>query len=194
MTVVQKGETADTSQTERRYQLVIIVLLVVLLAVLFAPSVGLVWVTSEKDTANDDLDKAKEDVATYAAGPEARDAAEKMLVDMTTYSYKDIDDEYSWLDNFASDDLRKRYAKQIPKLKKIIKASKASADGEVKESAYNTIDEDTATVLAFVRQELRTKGQKRTTVEDQWFTLKMVRDGDGWLIDDLDLANVPQPS
>ncbi|MEZ0580813.1 hypothetical protein [Nocardioides sp. MH1] len=195
MSVVQRGETpGGPTPNERRYQLAILVLLVVLLAVLFAPSIGLVWLVSAKNSAEDDLSKEKADNAAYAAGPEARDAAEKMLLEMTSYSYKDIDDEYSWLDNFASDALRKRYAQQIPKLKKIIKASQASAEGEVRQSAYNTIDDDTATVLAYVRQVLRTKGDKRGHVEDQWTTLKMVRQGDGWKIGDIDIATVPPVS
>jgi Mce-associated membrane protein len=191
VTVVQKGETPTaTSPTERRYQLAVLVLVVLVLV----GAVFSLWLVSKKNSAEDDLRKAESDNATYAAGPEARDAAESMLLDMTSYSYKDIDDEYTWLDNFSSDELRQRYAKQIPKLKKIIKASHASAKGQVVVSAYNTVDEDSATVLAYVRQVLKTKDDQRGAVEDQWTTLKMVRDGSGWKIDDIDIVTVPPPS
>jgi Mce-associated membrane protein len=190
MTVVQKGETSTTSQTERRYQLAILVLVVLVLV----GAVVSLWLISKKNSAEDDLKKAESDNATYAAGPEARDAAESMLLDMTSYSYKDIDHEYTWLDNFSSDALRRRYAQQIPKLKKIIKASQASAKGQVVVSAYNTVDKDSATVLAYVRQVLKTKDDERGAVEDQWTTLKMVRDGSGWKIDDIDIVTVPPPS
>ncbi|KAA1416363.1 hypothetical protein F0U44_18755 [Nocardioides humilatus] len=188
MTVVQKGESPDNS-VERRYQLAILVLVVIVLV----GAVSSVWLVSKKNSAEDDLKDANEKVATYAAGPEARDAAEAMLLDMLSYDYKSIDDEYSWLDNFTSDELRKRYAQQIPKLKKIIKASKASAQGEVVSSAYNTVDDDSATVLAFVRQVLKANG-KKSAVEDQWTTLKMVRDGDDWKIDDINIVSVPPSS
>lgn len=188
MTVVQRGEVSGNG-AERRYQLA----LLVLVGIVLVGAVSTVWLVSKKNSAEDDLNDANDKIATYAAGPEARDAAESMLVEMLSYSYKHIDDEYTWLDNLTDEDLRKQYSQQIPKLKKIIKASKASAEGEVVSSAYNTVDEDHATVLAFVRQVLKANG-KKSAVEDQWTTLDMVREGGDWKIANIKIVTVPPSS
>ncbi|KAA1429116.1 hypothetical protein [Nocardioides antri] len=175
---------------ERRYQLAIVVLLVLVLVVASLA----IWLVSKKNAAEDDLEKAEADIETYQAGPDARDAAEEILLEMTSYDYRRIEDEYAWLDHFANDELRGRFEKQVPNLKKVIRRSKARARGEVVQSAYNTIDSTSATVLAFVRQRLTDATNRRGVLEDQWTTLTLVREGDEWLIEDIDIVTVPPPS
>lgn len=174
---------------EQLYRIVILVLV----GALVVTGCVVIWLVSEKNKANDEVADQGAEIEAYAAGPEARDAAEQMLLEMTSYDYRDIDDEFAWLDNF-DDELRARFSRRVvPNLEKLIRRGKLSAKGEVVQSAYNTIDADTATVLAFVRQELSAKGRKQA-VEEQWTTLTMVRDGDGWLIDDIDIVTVPPPT
>jgi hypothetical protein len=192
VTVTPGGRGESGTTTERRYQLAILVLVaLVLVAVVLAT-----WLVSKKNTAEDDLKDAQDKLATYAAGPEARDAAEDDLREMISYDYRHVDDEYAWLDRIGNAKLRSNIQKQTRKLAKVIKLSKVTAKGTIVNSAYNTIDENTATVLAFVRQTLSSPLDKNVRVAEQWTTLKMTReDADSpWLIDDMDIVNVPPPS
>lgn len=192
MTVVQRGEADTTSTTERRYQLAILVLVVVVLV----GAVLSLWLVAKKNRAEDDLAKSEEKVATYAAGPEARDAAEAVLREMISYDYRHVDDEYDWLDRIGNDKLRRTFQKRARDLAKVIKLSKVTAKGEIVQSAYNTIDENDATVLAFVRQKLTSPAERRANVAEQWTTLKMTREdaGSPWLVDDINIVDVPPPS
>lgn len=192
VTVTPSSPPESPLTTERRYQFAILVLVVlVLIATVFAT-----WLVSKKNTAEDDLEDAQGKLATYSAGPEARDAAEDDLREMISYDYRHVDDEYTWLDRIGNDKLRSRLQKQTANLAKVIKLSKVTAKGEIVQSAYNTIDENTATVLAFVRQTLSSPTNKHASVAEQWTTLKMTRDDPDspWLIDDIDIVDVPPPS
>lgn len=189
MTVVQKGESADAAAV-RPYRLAVVVLLVLVLVAGFVA----VWLVSRTNDAEDDLADAQAELETYRAGPAARDAAEEILLEMTSYDYREIDEEYAWLDRISDDELRTRFENQVPKLKKVIRRSKAVAEGEIVQSAYNTIDGSTATVLAFVRQRLTDATNRQPVIEEQWTTLELERDGDEWLIKEIDIATVPPPA
>ncbi|WP_183093370.1 hypothetical protein [Nocardioides stalactiti] len=186
---VQKVETSGRAP-EQTYRIVILVLV----AALVVAGCVVIWLVSERNKANDEVADQKTEIASYAAGPEARDVAEEMLLEMIEFDYRDLDDEYVWLDNFSSEELRSRFERQVPKLTKLIKTTKSSAEGEVVQIAYNSIDSDSATVLAFVRQSLTDANNKQGVIEEQWTTLQMVRDGDGWLIDNIDIVTVPPPT
>jgi Mce-associated membrane protein len=185
--------TAERAAQGREPEQVYRIVILVLVATLVVAGCVVIWLVSEKNKANDEVADQAAEIDSYAAGPEARDAAEAMLLEMLSFDYKDLDDEYVWLDNFSSDELRARFADQVPKLKKVIRKSKASAEGEVVQSAYSTLDSESATVLAFVRQKLKDANNRKGAIEDQWTTLTMVRDGDDWLIDDIDIVTVPPP-
>lgn len=192
ITVKPAGQGTPPPGVERRYQLAILVLV----ALVLVATVLATWLVSKKNSAEDDLEDAQGKLAAYSAGPEARDAAEADLREMISYDYRHVDDEYTWLDNIGNDKLRSRLQKQTRNLAKVIKLSKVTAEGEIVDSAYNTIDENTATVLAFVRQSLTSPRDKKASIAEQWTTLKMTReDADSpWLIDDIDIATVPPPS
>ena len=114
---------------------------------------------------------------------------------MISFDYRDIDDEYDWTKYLADDELRSDYEDHIvPKLGKVIARTKATADGEVVQSAYNTVDDDHVNVLAFIRQKLTDVDNKDGVIAEQWASLTMSRDGDGWLVDDIDIVSVPPPS
>ena len=187
MTVVQKGETRSP---ERTYQLVILALVAALVVAGFV----VVWLVSERNKANDEVAGQADEIEAYAAAPEARDAAEEILLEMLEYDHREVEDEFDYLDRFG-EKLRERYqGRAVPNLRKIIRRGRLTAEGEVVQSAYNFVDADSATVLAFVRQRIFAEAAKRPLLEEQWTTLKMRRDGDEWLVDDIDLVTVPPPS
>jgi hypothetical protein len=181
----------DQEQREKLYQLIIVVAVGALIATL----VAVVWLIQGKNSAQDDRDQAEEDLAAYASGPEAQAAAEEILGEIISFDHRDMEDEYDWTKYLANDDLRSDYEDNIaPKFRKVILRTKATADGEIVQSAYNIVDDDTVNVLAFVRQRLTDVDNKDGVLAEQWASLTMVRDGDGWLIDKFDIVSVPPPS
>ncbi len=185
---VEKVVDEGQQQRERLYRLLILVLVVVLVVTWAA----VVWLLQGKNSAEDDLEDTK---ASYASGPDAQAAAERILGEMISFDYRDIDDEYAWTKYLADDELRGDYEDNIiPKLRKVITRTKATADGEIEQSAYNTIDGDTVTVLAFIRQKLTDVDNKKGVLAEQWASLTMGRDGDDWLIDNIDIVSVPPPT
>jgi hypothetical protein len=184
--------TDDDQRREKVYRLVILVLV----AVLVATWVAVVWLIQGKNSAQDDADKAEKDNASYAAGPDAQAAAERILDQMISYDYRDIDSEYVWTKYLGNDDLRKDYEEKIvPGFSKLIRSTKATADGKIVQSAYNIVGDDRVVVLAFIRQKLTDKDHKGGLIAEQWASLTMVPDDDeGWLIDKVDIVSVPPPS
>ncbi len=193
MVTVERPDRTDpeVEQREKLYRLVIVVAVGALIATL----VAVVWLVQGKNSTQDDLDRAEEDLASYAAGPEAQAAAESILADIISFDFRDMEDEYDWTKYLADDDLRSDYEDDIaPRFRKVILRTEATADGTIEQSAYNIVDEDTVNVLAFVRQRLTDVDNQDGVIAEQWASLTMTRDGDGWLIENIDIVSVPPPS
>lgn len=190
---VEKGGPVDPDQEQREkvYRLIIIVLV----AALIATFVAVVWLVQGKNSTQDDLDDADGKIEAYAAGPDAKAAAEDILGEIISFDYGDMDHEYDWTKYLANEELRADYENNIaPKFRKVILKTKATAKGEIQQSAYNIVDEDNVNVLAFVRQRLTDIDNKDGVIAEQWATLSMIRDGDEWLIEKIDIVSVPPPS
>lgn len=180
----------DQQQREKVLRLVILVLLGTLLATL----VAVVWLVQGKNSTQDELDKAEEDVAAYAEGPDALAAAEQALGEIVSYDYRDLDDEFTWTKHFTGD-LRAEYEDDlVPTFRKVIRKFQMTAKGEVAESAYDIVDSGKVQVIAFVRQNLANKDDRKGVLDEQWTSLTMVREGDTWLIGTITPLNVPPPS
>jgi hypothetical protein len=181
----------ELEQREKVYRLIIVAAVGALVATL----VAVVWLVQGKNSTQDELDRAEEDLASYVAGPEAQAAAESILGEIISFDFRDMDDEYDWTKYLADDDLRSDYEDDIaPRFRKVILRTEATADGEIEQSAYNIVDEDTVNVLAFVRQRLTDVDNPDGVIAEQWASLTMTRDGDGWLIENIDIVSVPPPS
>lgn len=151
------------------------------------------WLAVAKQSVEDDLERASADQATYEAAVDAEAAARELLLDMTSYDYRDLEADFAWLDAIADEELRSRMEETSGRLQKVIRQSHAIAEGEVVDSAYRAVDENQAVVLAFVRQEIRDTRNRGFRLEEQWVTMTMVRDGDAWAIEKIDLTTVPPP-
>lgn len=181
----------DDQQRERLYRLII----VALVGVLVATWVAVIWLVQGKNSAEEDLEKAEKDNEAYAAGPDAQAAAERILGEMLSFDFREIGTEYEWTKYLANDELRSDYEDNIaPKSTKVIRRTKATARGEVVQSAYSTGPDDRVVVLAFIRQKLTDVDNKDGVISEQWASLTMVPEGDDWLIDKVDIVSVPPPS
>jgi hypothetical protein len=183
---------AGQEQREKLYRLTVLALTGSLIATL----VAVVWLVQGKNSTQDDLDEAEEDLASYAAGPEAQAAAEEILGIMTTYDYRETDQLADrWTEHLGDEELKKQYEDDlIPDLVKAVRLTRTVAVGRVESSAYNLVDDEHVKVLAFVRQRIRSKDDPEGVVDEEWFSVDMVRDGDDWLVEDLRPYDVPPPS
>lgn len=188
MTVQKVSEPDSGARRETVHRLVVIALVGVLVVTWGA----VIWLVQGKNSADDEVERVKE---SYAAGPEARAEAERILAEMISFDHREIRDEYGWTRYLGDDELREEYEQRIiPRLTKLIRRTRATAEGEVVKSAYDQIDEDHVDVLAFIRQTLTDVDNKDGVVADQWASLSMSRYDDGWLIDKIDIVSVPPPS
>ncbi|TYL49602.1 hypothetical protein FXB39_12975 [Nocardioides sp. BGMRC 2183] len=161
------------------------------LLVLALVAIAYLWV--RYDEARDDNAAAQERVAELeseqAAGEEALAEARSLLVDMTTYSHQTVAEDFGWLDRIGDEELRKRMAANVEALSRIIKDSEARAEGKVVDAASRVVGPDQVEVVAFVDQVIRDGEQKGVKVEEQRISMTLVRDGDTWSIDRLDLQS-----
>lgn len=180
-------EAAGAEELRKRYLTVILILAVAL--VLAAVALGLML---EAKGGADDRARAAEDQVDGLVAAES--AARELLLDMTTYQYTDLDEVYDWVDRLADDELRDRMTANEDTFKKIVRLSKASAEGEVVDSAYRTNEDGSVTVIAFVRQEIRDAESEQPKLDEKWATLVLEDRSGEWLVSDVQLSNIPQGS
>lgn len=184
MTRVEDG---DTDELKKRYLTVIATLAAAL--VLAAVALGLMF--KARGDADDRADAAEDEVAGLAA---AESAARELLLDMTTYEHTDLDEVYDWVDRLSDDELKDRMTANEDTFKKIVRLSKASAEGEVVDSAYRANDNGSVTVIAFVRQEIRDAESEQPKLDEKWATLVLEEESGEWMVADVQLSNIPEGS
>jgi Mce-associated membrane protein len=167
-----------------RYQYLVVVLAVLLVAAVVVAGLLL----KAKGDAEDRADAAEEETAAVEA---AHEAARDLLVDMTSYDYQDLDEVYDWIDRLTNADLKAKMTANEEDFKKVVTIARATAEGEVVDSAYRANEDGSVTVIAYIRQEIRDAEHEGFKTDEKWATLVLVEDGGTWLVDDVDLSNVP---
>lgn len=180
-------EGTDNDSQLRRFQLLSVILAVAVVLAL----VALVLLYRAKEDADDKAADAKAQLGDLDS---AESAARDLLVDMTTYDYRHLDEAYDWLDELTNSDVKKNFVDHKSDFEKVIRLSKASSKGEVQESAYRPgADGKSVVVVAFVHQVITEHVKNTQKAEDQWATLTMVPDGSGWAAQDIQLSGIPNP-
>ncbi|MCX6401285.1 MAG: hypothetical protein NTX33_15315 [Propionibacteriales bacterium] len=133
--------------------------------------------------------KVQELTAQDAAADEALAAAKTLLVEITTYSWKEGDHEFDWLDKIAGDELREKLAPNVPDLQKAIVKGKVTAEGQVVDSAARVVDPEQVEVLAFVDQAITDETNKDIKIEEQRVSMTMKLIDDDWLVERLELLS-----
>lgn len=178
-------EDTGTDALEKRYRTIIVVLAAAL--VLAAVALGLML--KAKGDADERADAAEDEVAGLAA---AESAARELLLDMTTYDHTDLDEVYDWVDQLSDDELKDRMSANEDAFKKIVRLSKASAEGEVVDSAYRANEDGSVTVIAFVRQEISDAEADEPKLDEKWATLVLEEQSGEWRVSDVQLSNIPE--
>lgn len=176
-------------------------LVIALVAALVAALAVAGWQALERRDSSSDLKEARSRVQTLSAegevGKDALEAAKSVLLEITTYSWKDGEHEFAWVDRIEGAELKQQLAPNVPKLQAAIVDGKVTAQGQVVDAVPRVVDKSQVEVLAFVDQAITDETSKDVKIEEQRvsMTLKLV-DGK-WLVDRLELLsgtnNTPAP-
>ncbi|TNM43310.1 hypothetical protein FHP29_06375 [Nocardioides albidus] len=140
-------------------------------------------------------DKALEDALAKVDELSARDDAEKaavaaakeVLVQVTSYSWKDGEHDFAWLDRLSNAELKEKLAANVAKLQEAIVDGKVTAKGQVVDAAGRVVDETQVEVLAFVDQVITDDHNPDVKVDQQRVSMTMKLVKGEWLVDRLDV-------
>jgi hypothetical protein len=163
-----------------------------LVLALVAALVAAVLLWRDRDDADDRAESSTELVDASVA---AEKAASEVVTRMTTYSYRTVEDDFSWVDDAGTETFQHSFADASEDAIALIKSLKATAVGTVVDSAATAADADHVKVLLFVDQKIRSQGGKGTKLDQPRVTMQMVRQGGMWLVDEVQVNNlVSRPS
>ena len=161
-------------------------LVIALVAALVAALVVIGWQAIDGRGGSDDSSDAQSDTAS---GQEALEVAKALLLEITSYSWKDGEHDFAWVDQLESKELKSRLAPNVPDLQKRIVEGKVTAKGKVIDAMYRVVEKTQVEVMAFVDQAIADETSKDVKIEEQRvsMTLKLV-DGQ-WVTSRLDLLS-----
>jgi Mce-associated membrane protein len=137
----------------------------------------------------DALAKVDELTARNDAEKAALDAAKKLLVEITSYSWKDGEHDFAWVDKIANAELKDKLAPNVGDLQKAIVEGKVTAKGQVVDAAGRVVDDTQVEVLAFVDQAITDDKNSDVKIEEQRVSMTMKLVKGEWLVDRLDLLS-----
>lgn len=137
------------------------------------------------------LGQIRHDRAEHRAGAEAQRAARAAVVAMTTYDHSTVEKDFSWVEDAGTPKFRQYFTEASVPTRKAIEEIKAHAEGTVVASAVTVRDDRHVTVLMFVDQQISNAAKQGAALTQPRVLMKMVREGDTWLVDSVQLKNRP---
>jgi hypothetical protein len=162
--------------TVRRLQVLSGVLAIALVAALVA--VVLLWRQHATDGDHED------------AAAAAEKAARSAVTQMTTYDYRTVADDFSWVDDAGTEKFQSYFEGVSKPAIRFIKSVKASATGTVVDSAAVYEDDQHVRVLLFVDQKITSKGHRDAKLDQPRVTMHMVLQHGDWLVDAMKVNDV----
>jgi len=147
-------------------------------------AVGLLWQAEHEQ---------RQDVAANAAlieaGAEAREAAERAAVAMSTYDYRTVEEDFAWVDTAATEEFKARFsAISLPSIN-LVKTFQSKALGEVVDSGVVVEDATHVKVVLFVDQRITGKAEGTSEPDQSRVTMHLVEQGGVWLVDNVELKS-----
>jgi Mce-associated membrane protein len=168
-------------------------LVVALVAALVAALAVIGWLVAQERGASDDLADARSRVQTLSARDDAEqaalDAAKEVLAQITTYSWKDGEHDFAWLEKIANAELKDKLAPNVGDLQKAIVDGRVTAQGQVVDAAGRVVDESQVEVVAFVDQAITDDTNADVKIEEQRVSMTMKLVDGSWLVDRLELLS-----
>jgi Mce-associated membrane protein len=170
-----------------RIQRLVVLVLVAALAIALIAAVML-WRDRQ-----DLMDRAEEAENAQSSAAPAEEAARAAVTRMTTYDFRTVEEDFSWVEDAGTAEFQETFTGAAEDAIKLIKGLKSSAVGTVIDSASTVVDDNRVKVLLFVDQELMAPGQEKPELEESRVTMHMVRQGDQWLVNEVELQNLLGP-
>lgn len=159
-----------------------ILIAAVVLAVLAVA--GTVWIWT-RPGAHDDPDRFD---AREQGAQQAEAVAEDAIAPVLSYDYRRLDDDVARAAPYFTDDYAQDYRGLIEDLAPQAKKDKLVVSAQAVATGLVRSGDDRAEVLVFVDQASSRDGVANDPLR-MWVTLTMVSDGDGWLIDKMEVAS-----
>jgi Mce-associated membrane protein len=175
----------DAPAEPARPQRLVTLLLVAALAVALI-AVAMLWRDRQELV---DRAEASEDAHSSAA-PAAEEAARAAVTRMTTYDFRTVEKDFSWVEDAGTAEFQETFTGAADDAIEMIKGLRSSAVGTVIDSASAVEDASHVKVLLFVDQELMAVGQDKPSLEESRVTMHMVRQNGRWLVDEVELQNL----
>ncbi|MEV5000774.1 hypothetical protein [Nocardioides sp. LML1-1-1.1] len=172
-------EPPATPGAARDWRKIAAAVLVVLLAL---GAIG--YLAVQLRAAHRDLDRYD---AAKVAEAEVLESARGLAVALTTYDYRDLAAQQRQLEQGSTEAFLQKFAETNKTLGPMFTQLQASAKGTVVEIAVREVRGDLATVLAAVDQAATSKQSAQPTTQASRLRLHLVRQGDRWLLDSVDL-------
>lgn len=183
MSVTVKGP--DSGQGAPRVTTTVIALAAALLVAVGAVA----WLLADRSpdsalssSAAAELDDLR---AEKAASRDGLEAATTFLATATTYSWREGEHDFAWLDQLGNDEVRAGIEESVNGLEESIVDQRLTARGEVVDAAARVVDTSRVEVVAFVDQLLARAGDDQVSVDQMRIVVTMQRRGEEWLVDDL---------
>lgn len=125
----------------------------------------------------------------------AQRAAEKAAVAAAeasmTYNFATLDADFDWVDDLATEEFREQFAEVSVPVRAAVEQGEVDARATVLESATDYEGASKVTVLLFVDQTIRSGKEPDTpaSLEQHRVKMEMVREGDDWLVDGVEVVN-----
>ncbi len=154
------------------------------------------WLVMENNDRDDAAREAREQASTLDAEKQANkdaiEAASAFVAEVTTYSYKEGEHDFDWVEELQDEKVREQFRERVADLQRTIVLSKTSARGQVTESAGRVVDRTQVEVLAVVDQAI-TDQDGKVSVEQSSIRLTMTLVGGEWLVDTLTFLSSVDP-
>jgi len=144
--------------------------------------VALVVVLVRYNDVKDDAQRER------AAVRDAREAAYDIAVDMSTYSYRSIEQDFAWFDERTTDDFQETFGPSVEDSRSAAEEFEIQAKAKVGRIAAERNEDGTVTVLAFVDQSIKA-GDRKPNLALARLEITMVERESEWLADDATLHN-----
>jgi Mce-associated membrane protein len=109
-------------------------------------------------------------------------AARQYAVDLTTYDFATVDDDFARFARHGTKQFQASYASTIAAAKPAITQAQSRALGTVVGAGLESFGHGRATVLLAVDQEIRSARQSGATAARNRVRMGLVHAGDGWLV------------
>jgi Mce-associated membrane protein len=177
--------TGDGPTEPNRAQRLVVLLLVAALATAL---IAVVMLWRDREDLVDRAEQAED--AHSSAVPAAEEAARRAVTRMTTYDFRSVEEDFSWVEDAGTEEFQETFTAAADDAITMIKGLKSSAVGTVIDSASTFEDETRVRVLLFVDQELMVAGQDKPDLEESRVTMQMVLQDGRWLVDQVGLQNL----